>query len=389
MQVDMAKQGTVPGWAEETGQRRSAFDGGRRSGARRVRAVLAVIAALATAAGCASSSGSTAAPGATGLQTIKIAVLPTQSNLGIYAAIDNGYFKSAGIDVQLTQTSNGPADLAAVIGGSADLGFSEILSATAAIENGESLNLVTAVNGGDPVDASIQKHPSTAPGGNSGALLVSPKSSITTAAGLKGKTIGYNGVPLLKTLIEKYLDDNGVDPQSVQYTVISNYAAMGTALAASQVDAVVAIDPFQEEIIGAGQGKILANVSAQEPSASVIAGLWGTPSWLKAHSTLVSSFVAAFRRGAAAANEMTPLQKVTTLSKFGQFTNLAQLQTQIPTIVDDIHYAVQASVPMTTGSGDWSVASANAWISVGVKYGVVPKAANLGQYLWPTATGAS
>jgi NitT/TauT family transport system substrate-binding protein len=390
MQVGMARQGEIPGRVEEAGQRWSPFGVDRPRGARRVRAVLVVVAALATAAGCASSGGSTADPGSSGLQTVRIAVLPTQSNLGIYAAIDNGYFKSAGINVQLTQTSNGPADLAAVIGGSADLGFSEILSATAAVENGESLNLVTAVNGGDPVGSSIEKYPSTAPGGNSGALLVSPKSSITTAADLKGKTIGYNGVPLLKTLIEKYLDDNGVNPQSVQYTVISSYAAMGTALAANQVDAVVAIDPFQEEIIGAGQGKILADVSAQEPSASIIAGLWGTPGWLKAHSQLVTAFVAAFRRGAAAANAMTPLQKVTTLSKFGQFTNLAQLQKQIPAIVDDIHYAVQASVPMTTSAtGDWSVASANEWISVGVKYGVVPKAANLEQYLWPTATGGS
>jgi putative hydroxymethylpyrimidine transport system substrate-binding protein len=360
---------------------------------------VAVLSLVAACSSSGSSSGATTSTTGTGsqsssaapasLQTIKIAVLPTQSNLGIYAAIDNGYFKSAGINVVLTQTSNGPADLAAVVGGSADLGFSEILSATAAIDNGQSLNLVTAVNGGDPVDSSIQKHPSTAPGGNSGAILVSPNSNITSAADLKGKTIGYNGVPLLKVLIESYLDSNGVDPKSVSYTVISNYAAMGTALAANQVNAVVPIDPFVQEILGANQGKYLANVSAVEPPTSVIAGLWASPSWLKSNSKLAAAFVGAFRQGATAANEMTAQQKVTTLSKFGQFTNLTDLQKQIPTIVDDIHYAIQANVPMTTGTGLWSVADANKWIAIGVKYGVVPKTTDLGQYLWSTATGTS
>jgi NitT/TauT family transport system substrate-binding protein len=364
------------------------------------RVAAGVVAVLLTAgvAACSSSGASdpggatasvTSSAGGSATQTIRIAVLPTQSNLGIYAAIDKGYFAAAGINVDLIPTSNGPADLAAVIGGSADLGFSEILSATGAIEHGENLKLVTAVNGGDPVGTSIEAHPSTAPGGNSGALLVSPSSSITSVSQLAGKTIGYNGVPLLKTVIESYLASKGVNPASVNYTVISSYAAMGTALAQKQVDAVVPIDPFQEEITATGQGRMLADVSAQEPSASVIAALWGTPSWLQAHSALVSSFVAAFRKGAADADAMTPQQKVTTLAKFGQFTNLAQLQKTVPAIVDDIHYAVQASAPMTTGSGDWSVASANAWIKVGVKYGVVPQATDIGKYLWPTATGGS
>jgi NitT/TauT family transport system substrate-binding protein len=367
--------------------------GGRCVAAGVVAGLLAAGLAACSSSG-ASNPGGTSGSAASGAgsgskQTIRIAVLPTQSNLGIYTAIDKGYFAAAGITVDLIPTSNGPADLAAVIGGSADLGFSEILSATGAIEHGEDLRLVTAVNGGDPVGTSIQAHPSTAPGGNSGALLVSPSSSITSASQLVGKTIGYNGVPLLKTVIESYLAGQGVNPSSVNYTVISSYAAMGTALSAKQVDAVVAIDPFQEEIIAANQGKLLADVSAQEPSASVIAALWGTPGWLQAHSALVSSFVTAFRKGAADANAMTPQQKVDTLAKFGQFTNLAQLQKQVPGIIDDIHYALQASVPMTTGSGDWSVASANAWIKVGVKYGVVPTATNIGTYLWPTATGGS
>jgi len=364
------------------------------------RVAAGVVAVLLTAgvAACSSSGASdpggatasvTSSAGGSATQTIRIAVLPTQSNLGIYAAINKGYFAAAGINVDLIPTSNGPADLAAVIGGSADLGFSEILSATGAIEHGENLKLVTAVNGGDPVGTSIEAHPSTAPGGNSGALLVSPSSSITSVSQLAGKTIGYNGVPLLKTVIESYLASKGVNPASVNYTVISSYAAMGTALAQKQVDAVVPIDPFQEEITATGQGRMLADVSAQEPSASVIAALWGAPSWLQAHSALVSSFVAAFRKGAADANAMTPQQKVTTLAKFGQFTNLAQLQKTVPAVVDDIHYAVQASAPMTTGSGDWSVASANAWIKVGVKYGVVPQATDIGKYLWPTATGGS
>ena len=29
------------------------------------------------------------------------------------------------------------------------------------------------------------------------------------------------------------------------------------------------------------------------------------------------------------------------------------------------------------------------WIKVGVKYGVVPEATDIGKYLWPTATGGS
>lgn len=44
--------------------------------------------------GATASATSSAAGGAT--QTIRIAVLPTQSNLGIYTAMDKGYFAAAG-----------------------------------------------------------------------------------------------------------------------------------------------------------------------------------------------------------------------------------------------------------------------------------------------------
>src|ERR1700722_10309354 len=115
------------------------------------------------------------------LTKLKVAQPPgTAAALIIYAQ-NSGVFKKYGLDVELVKMGSGSAIIAALVGGSIDIGSGSTFATVTAYAHGIPLQILT----GGPVYN---------PAGNPsyGMILVGKNSPLKTAADLNGKTFGLS-----------------------------------------------------------------------------------------------------------------------------------------------------------------------------------------------------
>ncbi|MGH7083466.1 MAG: ABC transporter substrate-binding protein, partial [Acetobacteraceae bacterium] len=117
---------------------------------------------------------------ATAQQTLRLAYLRTPSIIPVLDAQEMGYFKKEGIAVDLITLNNGPAAVAAVVSGSADIGYAA------------NLPLISAFAEHQPIRAFLTNASERWPEPMFEYLLASARSGVKTLAGLKGKTAASN-----------------------------------------------------------------------------------------------------------------------------------------------------------------------------------------------------
>src|SRR5438128_1838060 len=108
----------------------------------RIPIIAATLALLTAASGCGVLGGSSdsggssqkpgAAAGAPEKAKIKVGVLPVVDVAPLYQAIDKGYFKQEGLDVEAVPQASGPAAVQGIIGGDLDIAFTSYPGAFAA-----------------------------------------------------------------------------------------------------------------------------------------------------------------------------------------------------------------------------------------------------------------
>jgi putative hydroxymethylpyrimidine transport system substrate-binding protein len=172
--------------------------------ARRTRiAAVALAGGLAVSlAACGSSSSNTSTTSASGktLQNVTLMLdwVPNPDHVGIYYALDHGYFKRAGLNVKIQVPGEGNA--AQFVGTNRDdLGISWPSGMFAATLAHVPITVVAATM---PQTADV--------------VIISPKSGVKTIKGLAGHSIGYFS-PEGKTTAQYVVQHNGVSPSKVQY----------------------------------------------------------------------------------------------------------------------------------------------------------------------------
>jgi putative hydroxymethylpyrimidine transport system substrate-binding protein len=177
-----------------------------RGRARRSRGAVRVAAAAfagclaAGLAACGSNSPSTVTVGGKTLQNVTLMLdwIPNPDHVGIYYALDHGYFKRAGLNVKVQVPGEGNA--AQFVGSNRDdLGISW------------PSGMFAATLAGIPITVVAATMPQTAD-----VVIISPKSGIKTLKGLAGHSIGYFS-PEGKTTAEYVMAHNGVNPSKVSY----------------------------------------------------------------------------------------------------------------------------------------------------------------------------
>lgn len=154
----------------------------------------------------------------------------TDSGILVLVAQQQGYLERAGITVELQTISNGAATVAAMLGGSIDIGGSNSLSFLQARDKGLPLKIVSA--------QAVYRA-----GQASTALVVSASSTARSALDLSGKTVAVNalgGSPHIA--VEAWIDKNGGDSKAVHYTEIA-FTEMPAALTAGRVEAAMIAEP--------------------------------------------------------------------------------------------------------------------------------------------------
>jgi NitT/TauT family transport system substrate-binding protein len=168
-------------------------------------------------------------------------------------AIAAGFFRRNGIDVKLSALGGGPAIIAAIAGGSLDVGFCNTVSAAQAVERG--IPIVVLAPAGE--------YPSDKPD----TLLVKLRGSkIKTGADLNGKTVAVASLQgVLQLSAASWIDQNGGDSKTVHFLELP-FTEMTVALKAGRIDAAMLAEPI---------------LSAEQPDIEPIGDAYGAiaPQW--------------------------------------------------------------------------------------------------------------
>ena len=205
---------------------------------------------------------------------------PNSNHAGIYSAIDEGFFDEEGIKLSVYTPSDPTAIISSVASGRDDFGLSyhpDILQAQSA-----GLEIVSVL--------SISQHPLN-------SIMTLKKSSIKNPSDLRGKVVGYPGIPSNKAMLETVLSSQNININDVE-TVDVGFELV-KALVSGSVDAIIGAYWTHESIVMELQGYEIEIMRLEE---------WGVPdyyelilitnkSFLEENKSEVEKVVNSFKRG--------------------------------------------------------------------------------------------
>ena len=196
------------------------------------------------------SAGSTLSPVIKTPTKIKIGAVTGINSIDVWIPYDLGYFKDAGLDVEVIQFRSAPRMRDAVVAG--ELDFSAQAPLHVYLSRLKGIPLKVVANRRNIVDA---------------ALIVRQdlQSSTQKVTDLKGKSISIGAVGSWSwALAEKYLQKNGLTPANDVKYVASESSTNYALIKSGQVDAAVTNAPDLTKIIEERAGYIL--VDPTEPA---------------------------------------------------------------------------------------------------------------------------
>jgi NitT/TauT family transport system substrate-binding protein len=245
--------------------------------------VLAVASAVGLA-GCGSDEPSSPSngggTGAAKTTTVSVGVIPIIDVAPLYLGIQKGFFSSRGLEVKPVPAQGGAAIVPAVMTGSQQFGFSNVVSLLTAREKGLPLLSVAAgaSSTGDPAN-------------DVNAVLVGKGSTLQTAKDLEGKKVAINSLNNIgDTTIKASVEKAGGDPSKVTFVELP-FPDMPAQLERGNVDAVWESEPFRSQIVAAGGRILFDNLTETYPKLQ-IAQYFTTETYKKANPEVVENFVA-------------------------------------------------------------------------------------------------
>jgi NitT/TauT family transport system substrate-binding protein len=171
------------------------------------------------------------------LTTIRAGVIGNTdaTSLPIYGQ-SSGIFKKYGLTAEVSSFNGGGAIIAAIAGGSLDIGFSNLVSAASAIQRGIPVFVITPATIYDSKDRSDN-------------LLVKAKGSkLRTGADLTGKTVAVTTLGGgLQLSAVTWIDKNGGDSKSVHFVELPN-SEMAAALKQGRIEAAMLAEPVLSQV---------------------------------------------------------------------------------------------------------------------------------------------
>lgn len=189
-----------------------------------------------------------------------------------------GLFRAAGLDPSFERSNSGSATIAAVVGGSVDIGKSSMGSIiTARAKNIGDLKIHAAGATFRSVKGDVM-------------LVVAPDSPVRAAKDLNGKTISVPSLGDQNTLaVRAWSDANGGDSHSISFLELPSSAA-AAAVTQGRVAAAALVPPFVAHAVGSGQVRVLANVFAAIAPRFLETGWFTTGEYAIKHRDVVLPF---------------------------------------------------------------------------------------------------
>jgi NitT/TauT family transport system substrate-binding protein len=282
--------------------------------------------------------------------TIHVLAVPIDLYAGGYYALDQGFFKAAGLDVEITTLANGGAVATALAGGSGDVAATNLVSIATAVARGVPL---TVIAGGGLYSTRAATT----------AVYVTKASPLHTARDLEGKTVSVAALNDLATLgLKKWLSQNGADFKKVRMIELG-YPEAIAGLSAGRIDAAMLTEPWATTARDGDDRLYAKPEDSIAPEFNI--GAWATTrAWAQAHPDLVRRFAAAIYAAAKWANAHHE-QSALILAKYAksdpklidgmirapQSTDLTPAHVQPP--LDAAFQFAQLDKPITAGDLIW------------------------------------
>jgi ABC-type nitrate/sulfonate/bicarbonate transport system substrate-binding protein len=261
------------------------------------------LAACSSAAPAPAPSASEGAEASTELETtdLLIGIVPVIDHVGVFVAIEEGFFEEEGLNVTAQPAQGGAAAVPAMIAGEMQGAFATYPSFLLAEASGVGMNIVALGVNGTP---------------DTGAVFVPEGSDIQSIEDLEGRTIAVNTLNNTGDLtIKTHLEAAGVDPSSVEFIELP-FPDMGSTLASGGVDAVWAVEPFYSGLKNNGNRVVFSTYEG--PTAGIpVSGIGMTREFVEANPNTVAAFQRAIEKANAllAADPDLGRELVTTYSQ--------------------------------------------------------------------------
>lgn len=212
---------------------------------------------------------------------MRFAYLLADSVLPIMAAKDTGAFEAAGIDLEMTEVQGGPAVVAAIASGEADIGYAAPVPPINARLNGVPVKMVLALaHEVDPDKKFIW-------------LVASKASGVTSLADIKGKKISFNANGGLCELTWRdHLAAAGIAWSDVEPVVLP-FPQQEASLEQGAIDAACTINPFYASMSGnanVAPVTIAAGMLAEEKTPVINDVIFTTEDYLGANKDSLVAF---------------------------------------------------------------------------------------------------
>lgn len=263
-------------------------------------------------AGAASAAAVTiAAPARAANVPLQVGVFPTEGAAMAFYAIEQGFFKDAGLDVTLTTITSASAIAAAVSAGSLDVGFGSAVPLAAAHARGINFRIIApaVVYAGPPATQ---------------VLSVAKTSPYQKATDLNGTTIGVNGLREFSEFTAlAWLEKNGADLKTIKVTEIP-FPEMAAALKAGRIAAAASAEPYTSA--SRDDTRVIGNLLAAIAPKFTMTVWFASEAWLQKNADAARRFQVAMRRSAVWANGHRA-ESAAVLSKYTKLTpdNLANM----------------------------------------------------------------
>lgn len=209
--------------------------------------------------------------------TIRIATTPIDLGAEALYAQDLGFFKKAGLDIQLNLLASGSTIAAAVSGGSIDIGQSNIVALATAHAAGIPFLIVA------PAGYYTSAGPTT-------ELVTAANSPVTDAKDLDGKVIAVTALKDLNWVsIQSWLSRGGADLSSVKYVEVQQPAAC-TVVTSGRAAAAIVSEPYLSFALRDGGCRVLAATHDAIAKQFLVGAWFSTASWAQSHPDAIRRF---------------------------------------------------------------------------------------------------
>ncbi len=215
----------------------------------------------------------------------KLGYMKIVDNAAMFVAMEKGFFKAEGLDLETLPLAGGAPIINGVTSGDLQFGWSNVISLYQAHVEGFDFKLIAG--GATNVKAKNESH----------AIQVGKSSSIKTAKDLEGKTVAVNTLNnIVHLMAMAWIDKNGGSSAKVKFVEVP-FPQMEATLNAGKIDAISVHEPFATAAIEKGNTRLLAYPWGDVLPKFLIASWFASEKWIAKNKETAQAFVRAINRG--------------------------------------------------------------------------------------------